>query len=317
MKVSVSAPGKLFVSGEYGVLMGAKALVVAVDRRLFLHMALDKEALPSIKKGPLFPELEAAIRLARSRWNLEGGLTIDVDNRSFLIGETKIGLGSSAALASASAWGLAFLAGASRETQPDPVLELALEAHRETSPLGSGADVVASYLGGWVVVRRTAHGMEIKKTEAQKPWPWCVVFSGSSARTREFLKDFWRWTQKDPRSSWARLKDIECASNAFIDAFEKGALFEAIHALRAHHEALRALGEFSEIPIVTEALHAIAKQAEAFGGAAKPSGAGGGDVGIALLPSKEALSAFKSAVGQLGHVVVELSLGAPGVRREE
>ena len=38
MKIEVSAPGKLVLIGEYGVLFGAPAVVMAVDRRALVEL---------------------------------------------------------------------------------------------------------------------------------------------------------------------------------------------------------------------------------------------------------------------------------------
>ena len=66
------------------------------------------------------------------------------------------------------------------------------------------------------------------------------------------------------------------------------------------------------IAYATPALTRIAQIAEAFGGAAKPSGAGGGDCAVALLPDPSARDAFLLAITAGGFGVVSSKL-APGV----
>src|SRR5699024_8989683 len=60
--------------------------------------------------------------------------------------------------------------------------------------------------------------------------------------------------------------------------------FEGIQMNRV---ALQKLGEKAGVPIETEELKTLCDVAEKLGGVAKPSGAGGGDCGIAFVSSHE------------------------------
>ena len=59
---------------------------------------------------------------------------------------------------------------------------------------------------------------------------------------------------------------------------------ETIAATRAAAAALAALGKAADVPIVTPPFERAAALAEELRRRGKPSGAGGGDVGIALFP---------------------------------
>ena len=61
---------------------------------------------------------------------------------------------------------------------------------------------------------------------------------------------------------------------------------------------------------MTAALETICDLAEAHGGGAKPSGAGGGDCAVALFPSTDAAAAFEAACIDAGFPVVPLGLSA-------
>ena len=63
------------------------------------------------------------------------------------------------------------------------------------------------------------------------------------------------------------------------------------------------------------ALDHIVQLAERFGGAAKPSGAGGGDCAVALLPDAEARRSFSDACTAAGLPIIAVS-AAPGARRQ-
>src|SRR5262249_31476637 len=114
-----SAPGKLFLTGEWAVLRGAPALVAAVDRRVSVTIepGTDGVVVESLAEGradrlnlgsaaaPLPGGDAGAVRGAiRQRREPARALRVIVDSRAFLIGERKLGLGRSAAtLVAASA----------------------------------------------------------------------------------------------------------------------------------------------------------------------------------------------------------------------
>jgi phosphomevalonate kinase len=60
---------------------------------------------------------------------------------------------------------------------------------------------------------------------------------------------------------------------------------DPIESLRAQLRRLTALGVAAGVAMVPRAGWALAAAAEAVGGAAKPSGAGGGDLAVALVPT--------------------------------
>ena len=86
-------------------------------------------------------------------------------------------------------------------------------------------------------------------------------------------------------------------------------------AARANAE-LAALGHAIGLPIVTPALAEAAKLAEELGGAAKPSGAGGGDVGVAFLTDRGAAETFRQRAPHIGLEILSIRTGASGLRRE-
>ena len=85
---------------------------------------------------------------------------------------------------------------------------------------------------------------------------------------------------------------------------------------RARTPQLAALGTIIGLPIVTPALAEAAKLAEELGGAAKPSGAGGGDVGVAFLTDRGAAETFRQRAPHLGLEILSIRTGASGLRRE-
>src|SRR5437763_820289 len=146
-RVTASAPGRLFVTGEYAVLAGAPALLAAVDRRALLHLALEPGAgaleAESLAEGTRRvihdPEREplgggdagavlAALRIVRAAAPSLAAMRaqVVVDTRTFLVDGEKLGLGRSAATVTAAV--AAFLAGVGRHDRGE-ILEAALAAH--------------------------------------------------------------------------------------------------------------------------------------------------------------------------------------------
>ena len=66
---------------------------------------------------------------------------------------------------------------------------------------------------------------------------------------------------------------------------------------------------------MTPVLAHAAVVASEVGGAAKPSGAGGGDVGIAFLPDPEAAEEFKTRARDLGLGILDLFIDPTGITR--
>lgn len=306
----VSAPGKLMIAGEYAVLRGAPALVCAVDRRVrvTLGAAVPSDAVP--------PEAEAARSAAEAvRGAVGGGLAIDATALRSADQQVKLGLGSSAAAAAGTAAAVFGATGAdlSDHDTKTSIFKAALKGHSAIAPNGSGADVAASVFGGFLQFSK--HGTEASASPIAFPEGLIskVVWTGSPARTSDFLSRIKDLEASDPFEAGKRLEGIEIAASAMLRSLEAADSAAFFAATSAHHEAMRALGDAANAPIVEERLglaHALAKEA---GGAAKPSGAGGGDAAIAFFDQDDAATAFTKACAKHGLALLSLQLGTDGV----
>ncbi len=282
----VEAPGKLVLVGEYAVLDGAPALVAAVDRGVACEVAPADERTWSTPGGDdrfVRAALEAVgalpARYTFSDWNPVTGLE--------RFPGTKPGLGGSAAATVA-----AIVAGSER-LSPGQVFARALEVHRAVQGGGSGIDVAASAYGG--ILR-----FEAGEVSPAAPVEPAVVFTGRAAAS-------------GPRVArglaWPRRAEVVRRSRELVEAFPA----EPVRVLEEAGALLRSMSEAAGIDYWTAEIAALARLARAHGGAAKPSGAGGGDVVVALFPEPERTAAFLLATREAGFLPIEVRV-APGAR---
>ncbi|MDB4991083.1 MAG: Phosphomevalonate kinase [Myxococcaceae bacterium] len=310
--VGASAPGKLMISGEYAVLEGAVAIVASVDVRARARWVDDPSAI-------LPPEARETRNLAQlALGTLHGHLSIDASDlrRS----GRKLGLGSSAA-ASAAVAGAVLASHGQDLTDPAVqrrVLELALAGHKAIAPEGSGADVAAASLGGFVRFRlENGKLAEAERVEFPRALHTRVVWTGKEARTSEFVRAVREFEARDARAFAFLRDDLRDQAARFAEAIARGDAADVIAAASAYGLGMGQLGRSAGVDIVTPELAKIAVLAKQHGGGAKPSGAGGGDVAIALFPSSESAEAFDAACDEAGLDRLDLRLGAPGVCREQ
>ncbi|MER5862849.1 phosphomevalonate kinase [Kitasatospora sp. NPDC002040] len=216
---------------------------------------------------------------------------------------TKIGLGSSGAVTVAAVSALARFYGL--PLSPHEQFRLALLASIRVDPGPSGVDLAASTWGGWTIYRAPDRDRLLRSlrrdgvtTTLHATWPGLTVralpaptalrlyagWSGSpastSARVRGLSRTTWWHSTDHDRFLHQSARTVTSAACA-LEHDDPAALLAAVH--RARH-LLALLDERTGLGIFTPRLSALCHAAQACGGAGKPSGAGGGDCGIALLP---------------------------------
>lgn len=314
------APGKLFITGEYAVMLpGSPAVLVAVDRRVSvtvssastrgvvvttdLHpepVGLEWREPPSISRLPhVAAVLGVVAELLAGRDLAAPNLCLRIDSELH-DGTTKFGLGSSGAVTVAVID--AVLAHCGVELDRDARYRLAMIASARLNPGASGADLAASTWGGWVyyqapdraalldlVARRGLEealyidwpGLAVRRLTAPQNLTLAVGWTGSPAVTDELVarpKGGWRDTAAH-RDFVTVMAEAVRATVAALDGGDTPAVLRQIGVAR---RLLTGLDEAVGLGIFTDKLTALCDVAQAQGWAAKPSGAGGGDCGIAL-----------------------------------
>ncbi len=347
MMVECSAPGKLVLVGEYAVLFGHPALVMAVDRRarVRLHSSEDGHSTvtaPGLQSQPReltiagdgsaswrdpsthLPLVESLLPAA-GRYGLLGAnllpFAAELDTRAFFAedgtGRHKLGLGSSAALTVALASALASWSGSPPPRGRLDWLQVLVELHREAhGGRGSGIDVAASLLGGVVEYRLGERGDVAAAEPAVLPDELQMVFvwTGRSADTGDFLEHLEHCLGRDSGRVEAALARLGTVSGAAVEAVHRRSASAVLGAVDAYWDGLNGLEEAAGLPILS-AEHRMARRvALASGATYKPSGAGGGDLGIALTDDPDAAAAFGRDIRAAGLEIMDLSLTATGCR---
>src|SRR5690606_7957156 len=174
-------------------------------------------------------------------------------------------------------------------TTPAALFADALAVHRAVQGSGSGIDVAASCHGG--VLRY----QDERVSPLPAPPHLTVVWSGQSARTGPRVQRY---------LAWADRAAFIATSTACVERFAT----DPIGALDEARRNLEAMAAAAGLDYRTPALDRIAALAAAHGGAAKPSGAGGGDVAVAMLPDADADAAFRAACAADGLDVLHVRL---------
>ena len=337
--VVASAPGKLVLCGEYAVLEGASAIVLALDRRAQVTLTardgddyvIDAPALAirgargrlDGQKRMVWRDVDA-VQIAQLQ--LVGSVIEDaaaagaiapfharLDTSALFAGDaqsSKLGLGSSAALAVALAGAVAAHAGRS---VPDAARLIA--AHRRMQDgRGSGLDIAASLSGGSIVYRLRDEQPQIVPVRWPQGLAFACVWSGKSASTGVFLRGLAAWRAGAGTEYAALMRELATCAEAAAGALAAGAIPALLQALTAYAAGLARLGAASGLDIVCAEHRVLAALAAECGVVYKSCGAGGGDLGVALTADADRLLAFRRAVARAGLRTLDLEIDPRGLR---
>lgn len=348
MEYFVKAPGKLILIGEYAVLEGAPALVMAVNRyarvtltpqpgkffvlhspalnisdlkftidssgNIYYHKALTASIQNQLsfftetlryflqKEPGLYPYSPHAITLDTAHFFLKGS-------------QDKLGLGSSAALTVALLKG--FLASKNIALPPEERMKFfrwVQEIHfLVQGKLGSGIDIAASVYGGILSFQRTADSFQIDSLSLPPDLIILPVWSGKSASTTKMVEKVNQLKSHQPEKYWKIFRQLQRISQQAIMAFKEKnspAFLEEIHN---YFGILKQLDRASGAGIISK-LHAeLADIAYHHGAVYKPSGAGGGDIGLVITRSRTIARKAADNILRSGHQILNLAVSKRGV----
>lgn len=311
------APGKAILCGEYAVLHGAPAIAVATDRavRAWISPGAGTPVSPFVLAA-----LEEVARALDEEGRPAGDLlqsgAVGVDSSALYEGANKLGLGSSAAVTVAVV-GAALARAGVELVDLRRVFALADRAHAAAQGTrGSGIDVATSVYGGALRFQRKNGSAEVAPVELPAELRLTFVFTGKSASTPELIGRVKALAESEPDRHEAAISRLTFQAHAFAAAVADRDAASLVRAAGAYGEAMQALGEAAGCEIVTREHAQLAELARRHGGAAKPSGAGGGDLGVAFTVGAEATSALRRDLHAAGLAPLPISAPASGLRLE-
>ncbi len=351
MEVVASAPGKLVLLGEYAVLEGAPALVMAVNRRARVRIAAQAAGVCEVNAPDLgithqalrlgddgLPDwgadTETAKRLklvdqilrglARESLSLPAGrgFRLTLDTAEFFdadsVARPKLGLGSSAALTVALASALAVFAGRGAVTANRKVwIDKLLALHRDFQDgRGSGVDVAASLVGGLLSYRLRGDN----QGPYFEPLDWrfmglkhLSVWSGRAASTSDLLAQLSHWRESHDADYRAHMQALTTIAEAARQAVIDQRGDELLKCTASYAEALHAFSDNTGLNIFSPEHQQLTKIAAQSGVCYKSCGAGGGDFGIALCLDTERLNDARKRITAAGFRCLPLACDEQGL----
>lgn len=355
--ISVSAPGKLYIAGEYAVVEpGHRAVLVAVDRVITVRVTVAEHAgritsdLYATRSLTWYRRLEddvleveeqfddyvvSAIRVVEQVVREEGGAMrfFDLDISSELGDGSgrKLGLGSSSAVTVATVRAVAGFYGLPLDDMA--VYKLALLASDAVQPIGSGGDIAASAFTGWVGYTSPDRAWLRRERARTNPesglsllvarqWPLLEIrrlptpglslrvgWTGTPASTPRLVAGVQAGAHRtDDAAYTAFLRGSDECLGHLIRALENNDSPGIMHWIEENRQLLLDLSHTSGITIETLQLRRLVEIAQEHGAAAKSSGAGGGDCGIALCPPETDTAALCAAWKKAGIHPLDLSV---------
>lgn len=319
------APGKLVALGEYVVLDGAPAVVLAVDRYVEAavgpspddecRLKIRADAVVERRFAPLDSSGAPLVDIVAGAVDAPFAWAATIDSQALYSGTAKLGLGSSAAVL--CAWAAAFRAYARSRGCAAPALQVAelIELHRRLQGgEGSGLDVAASCTGGAITFRLGPKGMpQIGSVRLPNSVGFAGVFTGRSASTPGMVEHYREWRRNRPREAAATLSRLTALAEAGAVALQGGDARAWLEAFAAYGRGLQELGDAIGADIVTAEHREIGDVARRHGVAYKVSGAGGGDLGLGCASELGSLEAFKQSVHDRGFRVINVALAEHGL----
>lgn len=351
--IEAEAPGKLVLAGEYAVLEGAPGLAVAVGVRARARLRSipgqgNQLVIPDTGQrfgfrwvsdsGPRWEKnspgafglpLEVCAEILTARGLLPRASALPaceielVTADFFQAGKDgqrmKLGLGSSAAVVVALTGALLRFAGGPALARQD-LIDICCEAHRRLQGgIGSGIDVATSITGGTVAISISRQPVTDARVVQALPVAWprrlrlVAVWSGQSASTPAMLGRLRAFRERNAEGFSGHMERLGATAGQAVAAWRAEDLGGLLGAVASYESGLRRLDESAGIGIfspVHEQLGGIARRHAAV---YKPSGAGGGDFGIALTDSRDVEQALRADYAAAGYPVLDAELCAPGL----
>jgi phosphomevalonate kinase len=317
MMLVTSAPGKLMLAGEYAVIDGGPALMMAVSRRVIAYTNESRRPASEFLTAVCDYFADPTNPDANPQRHLEAQRTL-VDSSQLYLGTQKLGLGSSAAVTVAA---VAHVLATTSDQPPAPaqVLRIASSIHaavqQRHGASGSGADLAAITHGGLLRFVRQPDVYPIHYPTLPTGLHLHACFVGSSASTTSLVGAVHQARDNKLRLGPVNqaLQEIRLAADRACDAVAADNASAFLDALASNAHGVAALGQAAGIDIETPAVRKLRTLLPTAGCVVKTTGAGGGDIAIVVADEHLDETIVTAAIIQAGCSPVPLALDPQGV----
>jgi len=308
MKVKVSAPGKVFISGEYLALDGSLATILSTKQRAKIIIEDSNNVFNVLYSLPLGKSFA---------FNVNNDFTVDwidddpeemgsfieqaiietqikptkvkfvIDTTSFYFKNKKIGIGSSAAISSAliNSINKYFDKGYSQKK----IIDTSISLHKATQDsLGSGLDVIASSADSGLI--ECDLNTASKKSWTILEWPQELIIKGvitnKESRTKDMIEKYFEGRKHNNNF----FKELQFEANLLLEnlssSWKDQDTRSILELMEEHNTLMQELNEKYDLGIYTDEHQHLGSLASESGLFYKPSGSGGGDLGFILSDSE-------------------------------
>ena len=183
------------------------------------------------------------------------------------------------------------------------IYKLAVIANMKLQSLSSCGDIAVSVYSGWLaystfdhdwvkqqmeeghvsdVLEKNWPGLHIEPLQAPENMEVLIGWTGSPASSPHLVSEVKR-LKSDPAFYGDFIEQSHLCVEQLINAFKMNNIKGVQKMIRQNRKVIRKMDDAASVDIETNKLKRLCDIAEAHGGAAKTSGAGGGDCGIAII----------------------------------
>ncbi len=344
--ICVKSPGKLILLGEYAVLEHAPALVTAINRHCVVKISPLYNSTFQIRTGNLnLPEIQftldsegdahfrttlsdkterqlrfvlSMLKYVTQRNGKIPGASIEIDTAPFYHKTTghKFGLGSSAALTVSLL--SALMEYLNKHIEQEDLYREAYLAHRHAQgKLGSGTDIAASATGGVMSYTMPESIDKLNGQVKTHSWPenlhMITIWAGYSASTRSFVSNVNVFRDQHPVRYDSIMRTMMELSHEGSWAFENGDTDAFLNIVDDFKNQEYLLGQESDTEIISDVHQEIFRMVRNAGGTYKPSGAGGGDIGVAFCKDLVTADRIRHVIKESMFDVMDLKMCPTGM----
>lgn len=309
-----SAPGKLFILGEYAVLEGAPALLSSVSQRAVAEISTCPGSKGSIirmqaaentsaERAEDVPLLAAAISVLVEKGLIESQVAnsrnFSLDTRSFHHDGSKMGLGSSAALTVAVVACLLQDSDQWQNMDTSEFLDLCMAVHRNfQGGYGSGADVATAVYGGCIAFMS---GKVPERLTLPENLFLGFVWTGTPAGTTDYIKKLYEWRKSTLQSYNNHLNHLRMLAEEGIKECKSNNADSFIEIVTQYNLGLEKLSQQSGMMFYNADHQRLCQLSIDAGCVYKPSGAGGGDFGMFMSSRQETVGSLEKILQDSGY----------------